>query len=64
MLTGITDNEIKFFLDQKMIPPEVESALRNIVKQKNAISVLDGFIANHRAQTPASPTINSASAKT
>ena len=25
--------------------------MRNIVKQKNDISVLDGFIANHRAQT-------------
>jgi hypothetical protein len=50
MLTGITDNEIKFFLDQKMITPEVENALRSIVKQKNDIAVLDGFIANHRAQ--------------
>ena len=50
MLTNITDNEIKFFLDQKMITPEVEAALRNIAKQKNDIAVLDGFIANHRAQ--------------
>lgn len=50
MLTGVTDNEIKFFLDQKMITPEVETALRNIAKQKNDLAVLDGFIANHRAQ--------------
>jgi hypothetical protein len=49
MLTGITDNEIKFFLDQKMINPEVENALRSVVKKKNDISVLDAVIAGRRA---------------
>jgi len=50
MLTGVTDNEIKFFLDQKMITPEVEKALRSIVTQKNDIAVLDAVIAGRRAQ--------------
>jgi hypothetical protein len=50
MLTGITDNEVKFFLDQKMINPEVENALRSVVKKKNDIAVLDAVIAGRRAQ--------------
>jgi hypothetical protein len=50
MLTGITDNEIKFFLDQKMINPEVEKALRSVVQKKNDIAVLDAVIAGRRAQ--------------
>jgi len=50
MLTGVTDDEIKFFLDQKMITSEVEAALRSIVKQKNDIAVLDGVITGRRAQ--------------
>ena len=50
MLTGVTDNEIKFFLDQKMINPEVENALRSVVKKKNDIAVLDAVIAGRRAQ--------------
>jgi hypothetical protein len=50
MLTGITDNEIKFFLDQKMINPEVENALRSVARKKNDIAVLDAVIAGRRAQ--------------
>ena len=50
MLTGITDNEIKFFLDQKMINPDVENALRSVVQKKNDIAVLDAVIAGRRAQ--------------
>jgi chromosome segregation ATPase len=50
MLTGVTDNEIKFFLDQKMINPEVEKALRSVVLKKNDIAVLDAVIAGRRAQ--------------
>jgi hypothetical protein len=50
MLTGVSDNEIKFFLDQKMISPEVEKALRNVVTRKNDIAVLDAVIAGRRAQ--------------
>jgi hypothetical protein len=50
MLTGVTDDEIKFLLDQKMINPEVENALRSVVKKKNDIAVLDAVIAGRRAQ--------------
>jgi hypothetical protein len=50
MLTGVTDDEIKFFLDQKMISPEVEKALRSVVQKKNDIAVLDAVIAGRRAQ--------------
>jgi hypothetical protein len=50
MLTGVTDSEIKFFLDQKMINPEVENALRSVVQKKNDIAVLDAVIAGRRAQ--------------
>jgi hypothetical protein len=50
MLTGVTDGEIKFFLDQKMINPDVEKALRSIVTKKNDIAVLDAVIAGRRSQ--------------
>jgi hypothetical protein len=50
MLSGVTDNEIKFFLDQNMINPEVENALRSVVQKKNDIAVLDAVIAGRRAQ--------------
>jgi len=50
MLTGVTDSEIKFFLDQKMINPELEKSLRSIVTRKNDIAVLDAIITGRRAQ--------------
>ena len=50
MLTNVTDDEIKLFLDQKMINPEVEKALRKISAQKNDIAVLDAVISGRRAQ--------------
>jgi hypothetical protein len=50
VLTNITDDDIKVFLDQKMINPEVEKALRKIVAQKNDVSVLDAVITGRRAQ--------------
>jgi len=49
-LTNVNDNLIKFFLDQKMINPEVEKALRRIVTQKNDIAVLEAVISGRRAQ--------------
>lgn len=49
-LTNVNDNQIKFFLDQKMINPDVEKALRKIVAQKNDIAGLDGMIAGRKAQ--------------
>jgi hypothetical protein len=49
-LTNVTDNEIKFFLDQKMINADVEKALRKITLQRNDIAVLDAVITGRRAQ--------------
>ena len=49
-LTAVTDSEIKLFLDQKMINPEVEKALRKIILQKNDIVVIDNAISGRRAQ--------------
>jgi predicted nucleic acid-binding Zn-ribbon protein len=49
-LTNVTDNQIKFFLEQKMINPDVEKALRRILAQKNDVAGLDGMIAGRRSQ--------------
>ncbi len=49
-LTNVTDNQIKFFLDQKMINADVEKALRRIVAQKNDIAGLDAMIAGRGVQ--------------
>lgn len=50
VLTNLTDDEVKFFLTQKMINPGVETALRKIVAQKNDIAVADSVINGRRAQ--------------
>ena len=49
-LTNVTDSQIKFFLEQKMINPDVEKALRRIVAQKNDVAGLDGMMAGRRTQ--------------
>ena len=49
-LTNITEDEVKYFLDQKMINPDVEKALRRIVSKKNDIAVIDAVIAGRRSQ--------------
>jgi hypothetical protein len=40
-LTNLTDDQIKLFLKQESITPEVEAAFRKIVEQKNRIAALD-----------------------
>ena len=50
MLTNVGDNEIKFFLEQKMINPEVEKALRPIAAKKNDMAVMDAVITGRRSQ--------------
>jgi hypothetical protein len=50
LITNLTDGELKVFLDQKMINPEVEKALRRIVAQKNDIAVIDAVITGRRSQ--------------
>ena len=49
-ITNVTDAEIKVFLDQKMINPDVEKALRKIILQKNDNVVIDNAISGRRAQ--------------
>lgn len=49
-LTNVTDDQITFFLSQKMINADVEKALRKIIVQKNDISVLDAVITGRKAQ--------------
>ena len=49
-LSNVTENDIKLFLDQKMINADVEKALRRIVAQKNDIAVLEAVITGRRAQ--------------
>jgi hypothetical protein len=49
-LTNVTDSQIKFFLEQKMINADVEKALRRILLQKNDIAGLDALIAGRRTQ--------------
>ncbi len=50
VLTNISDDEIKFFLNQKMISPDVEKALRSVVAQKNDIAAIDAVIAGSRSR--------------
>ena len=50
VLTNIADNDIKYFLQQKMINPEVEKALRQVVNEKDEIAALDAAINGRRAE--------------
>jgi hypothetical protein len=43
-LSNVTDDQIKFFLAQKMINPEIEQALRKVITQKNSIAALDAEV--------------------
>jgi hypothetical protein len=49
-LTNVNDDQIKFFLQQKMINADVEKALRHISTQKNDIAVIDAVISGRRGQ--------------
>ncbi len=49
-LTNLNDDQIGFFLEQKMINPEVEQALRQIIRQKNDVAALQAEIDSRQAQ--------------
>lgn len=49
-LTNITNNEMTFFVDGKMITPEVEQALRRVVVQKGEVASLDAEINSRKSQ--------------
>jgi len=50
LISNITDNEIKLFLEQKMINPEMERALRKVIVQKDGIAALDSEVGSRRTQ--------------
>ncbi len=49
-ITNISDSEIKFFFEQKMINAEVEKALKQILAQKSDIAVIEAVITGRKAQ--------------
>ncbi len=49
-LSNVTDDQIKYFLVQKMINIETERVLRKVILQKNDIAQLDATIAGRKSQ--------------
>ena len=49
-LSNVSDDQIKFFLAQKMINPEIEQALRKVIAQKNSIAALDAEVASRKSK--------------
>jgi hypothetical protein len=49
-LSNVTDDQIKFFLVQKMINPEIEHALRKLIAQKSSIAVLDAEVGSRKSK--------------
>jgi hypothetical protein len=49
-ISSVNDDHIKYFLDQKMISPEVEQSLRKIIAQKNEIANLGVEAASRKTQ--------------
>jgi hypothetical protein len=47
-LSNVTDDQIKYFLSQKMINPAIEQALRKVITQKNSIAVLDADVSSRK----------------
>ena len=50
-LTNLDDDQIKLFLQQESITPEIEAAFRKIVEQKGRVAALDEEIAKRRDET-------------
>ena len=49
-LTNVTDDQVKYFLVQKMINIETERVLRKVILQKNDIAQIDATIAGRKTQ--------------
>jgi hypothetical protein len=49
-LSNVSDDQIKFFLAQKMINPEIEQALRKVMAQKNSIAAIDAEMASRKTR--------------
>jgi hypothetical protein len=49
-LSNVSDDQIKFFLAQKMINPEIEQALRKVMAQKNSIAAIGAEMASRKTK--------------
>ena len=49
-VSDISDSQIKYFLAQKMISPEIERALRKVMAQKDSIAALDAETASRKSK--------------
>jgi hypothetical protein len=49
-LSNVTDNQIKFFLEQKMINPAIEQALRKVIAQKNSVAAVDAEVSSRKSK--------------
>jgi archaellum component FlaC len=49
-LSNVTDDQIKFFLAQRMINTEIEQALRKVIVQKNNVAALDVEMASRKSK--------------
>jgi len=47
-VSNVTDDQIKFFLYQKMINPAIEQALRKVIAQKDGVAALDAEMASRK----------------
>jgi archaellum component FlaC len=50
LLTNVTDDQIKYFVAQKMINAEIDKALRKVMAQKSSIAALDAEVASHKSK--------------
>jgi hypothetical protein len=49
-LHNLTDKEISYFVDGKMLTPDVEQALRRVIAQKNDLVGIDAEISSRKSQ--------------
>jgi archaellum component FlaC len=49
-LSNVTDDQIKFFLAQKMINPEIEQVLRKVIAQKSSVALLDAEVGSRKSK--------------
>jgi hypothetical protein len=49
-VSNMSDDQIRFFLVQKMINPEIERALRKVISQKSGVAALDAEVAAHKTK--------------
>ncbi len=49
-LSNVDDSQIKFFLEQRMINPQIEQALRKIIAQKNSVAELETELGSRKSK--------------